>query len=78
MINSQYLKDEKTCMSMGDFNKNLLNTEINTNIPEFSDNMPSHFFAPYILQPTRLTKNQKTLIDNTFLNSIEFKLSPET
>ena len=34
--------------------------------------MSSHFFAPYILQPTRLKKNSKTLIDNIFLNSIEF------
>ena len=50
---------------MGDFNIHLLNAEINTDISEI--------FAPYILQPTRLTKNSKTLIVNVFLNSIEFE-----
>ena len=64
-FNSEYLtplltnikKEEKTCMLKGDFNINLLYAEANTNISEFYDNMSSHFFAPYILQPTRLTKN---------------------
>ena len=60
-------------MLMGDFNINLLNTGTNTNISEFYDNMASHFFAPYILQPARLTKISKTLINNIFLNSIEFE-----
>ena len=64
-------KEEKTFMLMGDFNINLLNTDTNTNISEFYDNMSSHLFAPYILQATRLTKISETLIDNIFLNSIE-------
>ena len=55
------------------FNINLLNKEINTNISEFYGNMSSHFFAPYILQPTRWRKNSKTPINNILLNSIEFK-----
>ena len=63
-FNNQYLmplltniqKEEKTCMLTGDFNINLLNTKTNTNISEFYNNMPSHFFALYILQPPRLTK----------------------
>ena len=59
---------------MGDFNVNLLNAETNSNISEFYDNLWSHCFAPCILQPTRLTKNSKTLIDNIFLNSIEFEI----
>ena len=66
-------KKEKACMFMGDFNINLLNAETNTSISEFYDNMTYHFFAPDILQPTRLTKNSKTLIDNIILNSIEFE-----
>ena len=32
--------------------------------------MTSHFFAPYILQPTRPIS--KSLIDNIFINSIEY------
>ena len=80
-FNSEYLtplltnvqKKEKACMFMGDFNINLLNAETNTIISEFYDNMSYHFFTPDILQPTRLTKNSKTLIDNIILNSIEFE-----
>ena len=80
-FNSEYLtplltnvqKKEKACMFMGDFNINLLNAETNTIISEFYDNMSYHFFAPDILQRTRLTKNSKTLIDNIILNSIEFE-----
>ena len=68
-------KEEKTCMLIVDFNINLLNAETNTNISEFYDNISSHFFVPYILQPTRLTKNSKTLINNIFLNSTEFETS---
>ena len=61
-------KEEKTCMLMGDFNVNLLSAETNTNISEFYVNMSPNFFVPYILQPTRLTKNSKTLIDNILLD----------
>ena len=35
--------------------------------------MPYHFFTPYILEPTRL--HSKTLIDNIFLNSLEYQSS---
>jgi hypothetical protein len=31
----------------------------------------TYFFQSYILQPTRITHNSETLIDNIFLNSIE-------
>ena len=61
-------KEEKTCMLMGDFNVNLLSAETNTNISEFYVNMSPHLIVPYILQPTRLTKNSKTLIDNILLD----------
>ena len=66
-------KEEKTYMLMSDLNINLLNAEKNSNISEFYDNISSHFFALYIVQWTRLTKNSKTLIDDIFLNFTEFK-----
>ena len=80
-FNSEYLmplltnmqEEVKACMLIGDFNINLLNAEINPDISGFYDNMPSHFFATCIHQSTKLTKNSKTLIDNIFLNSIEFE-----
>ena len=83
-FNNEYLtplltniqKEEKTCMLIGDFSINLLNIETNTNISEFYDNVSFHFFAPYILQPTRLTKDSKTPIDNILLNAIEFETFP--
>ena len=69
---AKILQEEKTCLLIGDFNINLLKTDTNPNVSEFYDILSSNFFALYILKPTRLTKNSKTLIDNSFLNSIEF------
>ena len=37
---------------------------------EFFNTMSSYFYTPFILQPTRL--RSKTLIDNIFLNSLEY------
>ena len=59
-------------MLMGDFKINFLNAEKSTDKPEIYENISSHFFVPYILQPTRLTKNSKILINNIFLNFIKF------
>ena len=69
---SKILQEEKTCLLMDDFNINLLNTDTDHNVSDFYDILSSNFFAPYILQSTKLAKNSKTLIDNIFLNSIEF------
>ena len=40
--------------------------ENKSEISEFYDALPSYFFASYILQPTRISKNSKTLTDNIF------------
>ena len=55
---------------MGDFNINLLNWETDDGTNLFYNNLTSNFFTPFILQPTRLIS--KTLIDNMFLNTIEY------
>ena len=55
---------------MGDFNVNLLNTNGNSAATDFYNSLTSYFFTPFILQPTRL--HAKTLIDNIFLNSLEY------
>ena len=70
-LRAKILQEEKTYVLMDDFNINLINTDTDYNVSDFYDILSSKFFAPYILQPTRLTKNSKTLID-VFLNSIEF------
>ena len=68
---AKILREEKTYVLMDDFNINLINTDTGYNVSDFYDTLSSKFFAPYILQPTRLTKSSKTLTD-AFLNSIEF------
>ena len=72
----QKLSLEKiSCCLMGDFNINLLKTASNTCVSVFYQMMSSSFFTPHILQPTRITSNTQTLIDNIFFNSIDFKTS---
>ena len=56
---------------MGDFNVDLLKTSSNNSAGEFFNNFSTHFFTPYVLQPTRL--KSKTLIDNIFLNTLEYQ-----
>ena len=56
---------------MGDFNIDLLKTSSNNSAGEFFNNLSSHFFTPFVLQPSRL--KSKTLIDNIFINSLEYQ-----
>ena len=49
-----------------------LNTDTDHNVSDFYDILSSNFYAPYILQPSRLTKNSKTIINNDFLNPNQF------
>ena len=58
------------CVILGDFNIDLIKVEVNDDANDFY-NMSSYFFSPFILQPTRPTS--KTLIDNIFINSLEYK-----
>ena len=62
--------ENKFCSLMGDFNIDLLKTDTNDKVNAFYNNVTSHFFAPYILQPTR--PKSKTLIDNILINSVEY------
>ena len=63
--------EKKQCVCMGDFNVDLLKSDTNNDSNLFYNNLSSHFFSPYILQPTRF--HSKTLIDNIFLNSLEYQ-----
>ena len=54
----------------GDIYIDLLKTDIDNGSNEFYNNLSSHFFTPYILQPTRL--RSKTLIDNIFFNYLDY------
>ena len=55
---------------MGDFNVDLLKSSDNNTAGDFFNMFSSHFFTPFVLQPTRL--KSKTLIDNIFHNSLEY------
>ena len=65
--------ENKICSLMGDFNLDLLKTRSLCDVNKFFNTLSSNFFAPYILQPTRPIS--KTLIDNIFLNAIDFPAS---
>ena len=47
-----------------------MKVSIQNDINNFYNNLTSHFFAPYVLQPTR--PRSKTLIDNIFINTVEY------
>ena len=55
---------------MGDFNLDLLNTDLHSATNEFINVLFSHFLYPLISRPTRLTSYSATLIDNIFTNNI--------
>ena len=60
--------ENKNIMIMVDFNVNLINCNDDKNTINFLDAMLSHFFLPFITTPTRITRNNKTVIDNIFYN----------
>jgi hypothetical protein len=64
-------KTNKICAILGDFNVDLIKYGSNTSIDNFYDQLSSYGFRPLILQPTRVTANSATLIDNIFINNAE-------
>ena len=53
-----------------DFNLNLLKFDTNTEVNDFLDLRTRNWFRPHILDPTRITSQDKpSLIDNIFLKS---------
>ena len=62
--------EDELCSLMGDFNIDLLKKDSNDDVNSFYNIMTSHFFAPYVLQPSRLISN--TSIDNIFNYSVEY------
>ena len=56
----------------GDFNIDLLKTEVDENIKTFYSSLTSNLFVPHITLPTRITSHSQTLIDNIFSNDPNF------
>ncbi|MCP4485566.1 MAG: endonuclease/exonuclease/phosphatase family protein, partial [Flavobacteriaceae bacterium] len=65
-------KENKLVFICGDFNLNLLKTDVLPNVDSFLNLMISNFFQPLILKPTRFNdRSAPTLIDNIFMNSLD-------
>ena len=64
-------KTKKTCFLLGDFNIDLIKYGDNQQIDGFYDQVSLYGFRPLILQPTRVSTNSATLIDNIFTNDVE-------
>ena len=62
-------KTNKTCTLLGDYNVDLISG--NNCIDSFYDQVSLHGFRPLILQPSRVSTNAATLIDNIFINDVE-------
>ena len=65
-------RENKHCITLGDFNLDLLKFEYHPATDEFMTSLGTSSFQPYILQPTRITDHSATIIDNIFFNSFEY------
>ena len=65
----QNIPRSMTCYFLGDFNINLLNSNIDVMINNFTDLFMSFSLFPMIMCPTRITKDSNSLIDNIFTNN---------
>ena len=71
-ITSTITKEKRECILMGDFHINLLNHQSDAATADFFNTLSAALFQPLILQPTRVTSHSKTLIDNIFINKLEY------
>ena len=62
------LRENNTIFLLGDFNVDLLKYEKHDPTNEFLHWLSSNIFPPYILQPTIIYTQSRTLADNTFFN----------
>ena len=67
LLLSKITKERKLCYLAGDFNINLLQVRINTDILHYFDELKDKNFTPLITSPTRVTSKTKTLIMIAYL-----------
>ena len=58
-------KEDKELFLLGDFNKNLLNEDIDRNWGNFTTSLG---LSQLVTEPTRVTKDSATLIDHIYTN----------
>lgn len=61
--------ETKNCIIMGDINIDFLNESSHSKTSEIVDNVYACGYSPVITQPTRVTENSATLIDQIFLST---------
>ena len=66
-------KEKKLGYLLGDFNLDLLKSEIHNPTLDFLNSLFSYSFWPLITRPTRVTFSSAKLIDNIFTNNIALK-----
>jgi len=64
-------KSKKICALLGDFNVDISKYGTHADTDFFYDLISANSFRPLILQPTRVTSNSATLIDNIFINNLD-------
>ena len=69
------VKENKELYICGDFNFDLVKIDSDYNTQHFFNLLCSYGFLPHILQPTRVTENTATVIDNIFSNNIKDNIS---
>ena len=60
---------DKTCFLVGDLNLNLIDYQSNAKVRNFVNLIFQHSLVPIVNKPTRVTKNNATLIDYIITNS---------
>ena len=62
--------ENKAIFLLDDVIINLLNYDLHPPTNKFLDFLSSHYFIHHILQPSRVTTNSKTVIENIFSNVV--------
>ena len=73
ILNKLESKKSRPTLIAGDFNLDLLKSEVHAPTGEFLNSLTSHSFMPTTFYSTRITGNSATLIDNIF--SIAFHIN---
>ena len=60
---------DKTCFLVGDLNLNLIDCQSNAKVRDVVNLICQHSLVPIVNKPTRVTKNNATLIDYIITNS---------
>ena len=66
--------ENKEIYTCGDFNSDLLKMDRNVNYKFFYEQMYSYGLLAQITQPTRVTENTATIVDNIFSNNMDNKI----